>query len=47
MDANFHLKNQLISNYSTDPGLGIRWAYFVSHAPYESYVLSQTDTDEV
>lgn len=47
MDANFRLKNQLVSNYSTDPGLGIGWAYFVSRAPYESYVLSRADVDEV
>jgi hypothetical protein len=47
MDANFRLKNQLVSNYSTDPGLGIGLAYFIPHAPYESYVLSRADADEV
>jgi len=29
MDANFRLKNQLVSNYSVDPGLGIGLAYMV------------------
>lgn len=47
MDANFRLKNQLVSNYSQDPGLGIGLAYFVECGPYEKYVLSQTDADEV
>ena len=39
MDANFRLKNQLILNYSQDPGLGIGWAYMVPRKPYEDYVL--------
>jgi hypothetical protein len=47
MDANFQLKNQLVSNYSADSGLGIGLAYFIPHGPYESYVLSQADTDKV
>jgi hypothetical protein len=47
MDANFCLKNQLVSNFSMDPGLSIGLAYFVARGPYESYVLSQTDADEV
>ncbi|KAF8954794.1 hypothetical protein BDZ97DRAFT_1927721 [Flammula alnicola] len=46
MDANFRLKNQLVSNYSQDPGLGIGWAYMVPRKPYEEYVLSRAnDTD--
>ena len=46
MDANFRLKNQLISNYSQDPGLGIGWSYMTLHIPYEKYVLSRaSDTD--
>jgi hypothetical protein len=36
MDTNFHLKNQIISNYSQDLGLGTGWAYM---APHEDYVL--------
>jgi hypothetical protein len=46
MDANFRLKNQLASNYSQDPGLGIGWAYMVPRRPYEEYVLGRAnDTD--
>lgn len=48
LDANFRLKNQLVSNYSQDPGLGIGMAYMVPREPYETYVLSRTsDTDVV
>lgn len=46
MDANFRLKNQMVSNYSQDPGLGIGWAYMVPRLPYRSYILSRaTDSD--
>ena len=47
MDANFRLKNQLVSNYSQDPGLGIGWAYLLPRLPYEKYVLSRADDDDV
>ena len=47
MDANFRLKNQLVSNYSQDPGLGIGWAYMVPRKSYEEYILSQTNDDDV
>ncbi|KAF9522751.1 hypothetical protein CPB83DRAFT_871878 [Crepidotus variabilis] len=40
MDANFRLKNQLVSNYSTDPGLGTGWSYMVMRKPYEEYISS-------
>lgn len=40
LDVNFHLKNQLVSNYSRDPGLGIGMSYMVPWEPYKSYVLS-------
>jgi len=46
MDANFRLKNQLVSNYSQDPGLGIGMAYMVSREPYERYVLSRSDDND-
>ncbi|PPQ86897.1 hypothetical protein CVT25_012538 [Psilocybe cyanescens] len=45
MDANFCLKNQLVSNYSQDPGLGTGWAYMVPRAPYEAYVLSRANDE--
>ncbi len=47
MDANFRLKNQLVSNYSQDPGLGTGWAYMVRREPYEEYVLSRADDADV
>ncbi|KAF9470371.1 hypothetical protein BDN70DRAFT_780429, partial [Pholiota conissans] len=47
MDANFRLKNQLVSNYSADPGLGIGWAYMVAREPYEAYVLSKADKEAI
>ena len=45
MDANFRLKNQLVSNYSQDPGLGIGWAYMLPREDYEGYVLLRVDED--
>ena len=47
MDANFRLKNQLVSNYSQDPGLGIGWSYMVPQIPYEKYVLSRASDEDV
>ncbi|KAF8202527.1 hypothetical protein BJ912DRAFT_842756 [Pholiota molesta] len=47
MDANFRLKNQLVSNWSQDPGLGIGWAYMVPRQPYEQYVLSRASEDDI
>ncbi|PPQ89812.1 hypothetical protein CVT25_007401 [Psilocybe cyanescens] len=47
MDANFHMKNQLISNYSQDPGLGIGWAYMVPREKYEAYVLSRANDEDI
>jgi len=47
MDANFRLKNQLVSNYSQDPGLGIGLAYMVPREPYERYVLGQANDQDV
>ncbi|KAF9522288.1 hypothetical protein CPB83DRAFT_777307, partial [Crepidotus variabilis] len=47
MDANFRLKNQLVSNYSQDPGLGTGWAYMVPRVPYEQYVLSRANDEDI
>ncbi|KAK7436270.1 hypothetical protein VKT23_019234 [Stygiomarasmius scandens] len=47
MDANFKLKNQLVSSYSRDPGFGIGWAYFVPRLAYEAYLLSNIHEDEL
>lgn len=47
LDANFRLRNNLVSNYSTDPGLGPGMAYMVPNEPYNDYVLSQVDEEDV
>ncbi|KAF9471428.1 hypothetical protein BDN70DRAFT_820006, partial [Pholiota conissans] len=47
LDANFRLKNQLVSNYSSDPGLGTGWAYMIRRESYEKYVLSQVDGNDL
>ena len=47
MDANFRLKNQLVSNWSQDPGLGVGLAYMVPCKEYEEYVLSRADDTDV
>lgn len=47
MDANFRLKNQIVSNYSQDPGLGTGWAYMVPRKRYEAYVLSKANDEDV
>jgi len=47
MDANFRLKNNLVSNYSQDPGLGVGWAYMLQRKPYEAYVASRATDEDV
>lgn len=46
MDANFRLKNQLVSNYSIDPGLGTGMSYMIKCEPYEEYVKSRAGDTE-
>ena len=47
IDTNFCLKNQLVSNYLQDPGLGIGWAYMLPREDYESYVLSRAKDEDM
>ncbi|PBK66191.1 hypothetical protein ARMSODRAFT_989543 [Armillaria solidipes] len=47
MDTNFHLKNQMVSLYSRDPGLGIGLGYFILRAPYEKYVLNHISDEDI
>lgn len=47
MDANFRLKEQLVSSHSRDPGLCDGLGYFVRREPYERYVLSRADKGDV
>uniref|UniRef100_A0A8H7XN35 CxC2-like cysteine cluster KDZ transposase-associated domain-containing protein n=2 Tax=Psilocybe cubensis TaxID=181762 RepID=A0A8H7XN35_PSICU len=47
MDANFRLKNQMVSNWSQDPGLGIGWAYMIPLKGYEEYVKSRLSDKDI
>ncbi|KAF9029864.1 hypothetical protein BJ165DRAFT_1535856 [Panaeolus papilionaceus] len=47
MDANFRLKNRLVSNYDQSPGLGMGWAYLVEREPYERYILNRANDADV
>ncbi|KDR70910.1 hypothetical protein GALMADRAFT_144380 [Galerina marginata CBS 339.88] len=47
MDANFRLKNQVVSNYSQDPGLGTGWSYMIPREPYKRYVLSRANDEDI
>ena len=47
MDANFRLKNQLISSFESDPGLGPGMAYMIQREGYNRYVLSQASEADV
>lgn len=47
MDANFRLRNNLVLNYSSDPGLGLGMAYMIPRETYEEYVLSQAAEKDV
>ncbi|KAE9394197.1 hypothetical protein BT96DRAFT_958865 [Gymnopus androsaceus JB14] len=47
MDANFRLKEQLVSSHSRDPGLNDGKGYFVQREPYEKYILSLASEDDI
>ncbi|KAK0432576.1 hypothetical protein EV421DRAFT_1719432 [Armillaria borealis] len=47
IDTNFHLKNQMVSSYLRDLGLGIGWGYFVLKDPYDKFVLNHTSDEDV
>jgi len=47
MDANFYLKNQLVSSWLRDPGMGICCAYFVERSGYEKSIKSRMHNDDV
>lgn len=46
-DANFRLKEQLVSSHSRDPGLVDGLGYFVARKDYESYVISRASEADV
>ncbi|KAL0576155.1 hypothetical protein V5O48_005823 [Marasmius crinis-equi] len=47
MDANFRLKEQLVSSHSRDPALTDGLGYFVKRKPYEAWVDAKGDSDEI
>ncbi|KAE9395621.1 hypothetical protein BT96DRAFT_958466 [Gymnopus androsaceus JB14] len=47
MDANFRLKEQLVSSHSRDPGLNNGKGYFVPREPYEKYVLLLASEEDI
>uniref|UniRef100_A0A8H8CFY2 CxC2-like cysteine cluster KDZ transposase-associated domain-containing protein n=1 Tax=Psilocybe cubensis TaxID=181762 RepID=A0A8H8CFY2_PSICU len=47
LDANFRLKNQMVSNYSQDPGLGLGLAYMIHRTKYEEYVKSRANEKDI
>ncbi|KAL0568471.1 hypothetical protein V5O48_013516 [Marasmius crinis-equi] len=47
LDFNFRLKNQLVSSWTRDPGLGDGWAYFVPRKPYEDHIAKHMDEKDV
>ncbi|KAH9484782.1 hypothetical protein JR316_0001684 [Psilocybe cubensis] len=47
LDANFRLKNQMVSNYSQDPGLGLGLAYMIHRDKYEKYVKSKANEKDI
>lgn len=47
MDANFRLKNQLVSSWTRDPGMGIGCAYFVERKGYERYIKTRMHDEDV
>ncbi|KAE9403518.1 hypothetical protein BT96DRAFT_1080167 [Gymnopus androsaceus JB14] len=46
-DANFRLKEQLVSSHSRDPGLVNGLGYFVERTKYEQYVLSRASEADI
>ncbi|KAK7019683.1 hypothetical protein VNI00_018005 [Paramarasmius palmivorus] len=47
IDANFRLKEQLVSSHSRDPSLNDGLGYFVKRRDYEKYVLQNPEGDEI
>ncbi|KAL0569488.1 hypothetical protein V5O48_012485 [Marasmius crinis-equi] len=47
LDFNFRLKNQLVSSWTRDPGLGDGWSYFVPRKPYEEHIANHMDEQDV
>jgi hypothetical protein len=46
-DANFRLKEQLVSSWSRDPGLGVGWAYWVNRTGFDQYQILRASDEDV
>ncbi|KAL0564322.1 hypothetical protein V5O48_017723, partial [Marasmius crinis-equi] len=47
VDANFHLKEQLVSSHSRDPALADGLGYFVKRKPYDAWVDAKGDSNKI
>lgn len=47
MDANFRLRNQMVSNDRVDPGLGTGLSYFVPPEKYKAHLLACMDIEDI
>ncbi|TDL13413.1 hypothetical protein BD410DRAFT_682794, partial [Rickenella mellea] len=47
MDANFRLKNKMISTVARDATLGDGMAYFVASSPYKKHLLNYTNQQDI
>ncbi|KAK7437564.1 hypothetical protein VKT23_018462 [Stygiomarasmius scandens] len=47
IDANFRLRNKVVSNNYRSPMLGDGWAYFVPSEPYKEHLAKHTNEDDI
>ncbi|KAF8995213.1 hypothetical protein BDZ89DRAFT_971867 [Hymenopellis radicata] len=47
IDANFRLRNAVVSTAERDPPLGDGWAYFIEQGPYEDYILGFVSQEDM
>ncbi|KAF8903392.1 hypothetical protein CPB85DRAFT_1377090 [Mucidula mucida] len=47
IDANFRLRNAIVSTTDRDPPLGDGWAFFIEQAPYQEHIRSFVSQDDM
>ncbi|THU78897.1 hypothetical protein K435DRAFT_699120 [Dendrothele bispora CBS 962.96] len=47
IDANFRLRNKVVSNTYRSPMLGDGWAYFVPSVPYKEHLAKHSNEDDI
>ncbi|THU93967.1 hypothetical protein K435DRAFT_669246, partial [Dendrothele bispora CBS 962.96] len=47
IDANFRLRNRIVSNHYRSPTLGDGWAYMVPSEPYKEHLAKHTNEEDV